>query len=140
VPWGLGRSSCGECPVFLREEDLRCPSWSRSTLIRQITLRISRQESRSGSWDAIDDSPVPDLRKYESALEGDEEYHQRMVTNFLATVVVIVLMVGGGWVVSTLVMTTREGGDCYRSGASTCAAVYMPGNAADQDEIQRNRN
>jgi hypothetical protein len=86
----------------------------------------SRQEPGSGSSDAMDDSPVPDLRKYESALEGDEEYHQRMVTNFLATVVVIVLMAGGGWVVSTLVTTTREGGDCYRSGVSTCAAVYMP--------------
>ena len=78
------------------------------------------------NWDEMYDSSVDDLRKYESAPDGDDDYRQRMVTNFLATAVVIVLMITGGWVLSTLVASTRDGQDCFRPGRSNCAAIYMP--------------
>jgi hypothetical protein len=99
-------------------------SWDTTGASKVIRFRPrGRRELGLGSWDAMDDSPTEDLRKYESALESDDDYHQRMVANFLTTAVVIVLMVGGGWIVSTLVTTSRQGRDCYGPGVSTCAAI-----------------
>jgi hypothetical protein len=102
-------------------------SWDTKDESKVIRFRPrARRELGQGNWDAMDGSPVEDLRKYESTLESDEDYHQRMVTNFLVTVVLIVLTVGGSWAVTTLVTATRDGRDCYRPSARTCAAIYMP--------------
>jgi hypothetical protein len=77
------------------------------------------RELALGSWD------VDDLRKYEYPREGDDDYRRRMVVNVFAAAVLVVLMITGDWIVSTLAMT-RDSQDCYRPGASNCAAIYMP--------------
>ena len=79
-----------------------------------------------GSWDAMDGSPVADLRKYEYAREGDDDYRRRMIVNVFAAAVLVVLMITGDWIVSTLATTTRDSQDCYRPGASDCGAIYIP--------------
>jgi hypothetical protein len=48
-------------------------------------------------------SAVEDLRKYEDALESDDDYCHRMLVNFITAIVVIVLMVTGSWMVDTII-------------------------------------
>lgn len=86
----------------------------------------SRRGLGLGRSDEMEDSPVDDLRKYEFAPQGDDDYRQRMVANLLATAVLIVLMITGDWVVSTLAATTRDSQTCFRPDRSNCAAIYMP--------------
>jgi hypothetical protein len=104
-----------------------CAPGVESEVIRFRPRRAAaRHEFAPGSWDAMDDSPVADLRKYEHAVEDDDDYRRRMRVNVLAAVVLVGLMVAGDWIVSALAATTRESQNCYRPGASNCAATYMP--------------
>ena len=67
-----------------------------------------RRELGLGSSDMMDDSPVKDLREYESAPESDDDYRYRMRVNLLAGIVVIILIVAGSWVLDALAKSTRE--------------------------------
>jgi hypothetical protein len=67
-----------------------------------------RREWGLGSSDMMDDSPVKDLREYESAPESDDDYRYRMRVNLLAGIVVIILIVAGSWVLDALAKSTRE--------------------------------
>jgi hypothetical protein len=48
-----------------------------------------------------DDSPVPDLSKYERP-ESADDYRQRMVENAIALVCVTLLILAGSWLVNSL--------------------------------------
>src|SRR5712671_1821567 len=87
--------------AFFRNAAVRsCGATAQPKVVRfRPRVIASRRELGLGSWDAMDDSPVDDLRKYESAPDGDDDYRQRMLTNFLAAAVLIVLMITGDWVV-----------------------------------------
>jgi len=67
-----------------------------------------RRELGLGSCDMMDDSPVKDLREYESAPESEDDYRYRMRVNFFAALVVITLIVTGSWVLDALAKSTRQ--------------------------------
>ena len=67
-----------------------------------------RRELGLGSCDMMDDSPVKDLREYESAPESEDDYRYRMRVNFFAALVVITLIVAGSWVLDALAKSTRQ--------------------------------
>ena len=67
-----------------------------------------RRELGLGSCDMMDDSPVKDLRQYESAPESEDDYRYRMRVNFFVALVVITLIVAGSWVLDALAKSTRE--------------------------------
>src|ERR1700688_2646671 len=53
-------------------------------------------------WDAIGDSPVEGLERYECDPQSEEDYRQRMFVNLLAAVVLIALIITSNWIVGTL--------------------------------------
>jgi hypothetical protein len=61
-----------------------------------------RRELDLKSRDLMGDSAVKDLRKYEYAPEGDDDFRHRMLVNLLVAIVVIVLIVTGSWMVDTI--------------------------------------
>jgi hypothetical protein len=68
----------------------------------------SRRKVALRSCDMMDDSPVKDLREYESAPESGDDYRYRMRVNFFAALVVITLIVAGSWVLDALANSTRQ--------------------------------
>ena len=68
----------------------------------------SRRKVALRSCDMMDDSPVKDLREYESAPESEDDYRYRMRVNFFAALVVITLIVAGSWVLDALAKSTRQ--------------------------------
>jgi hypothetical protein len=67
-----------------------------------------RCKLRLARCDMIDDSPVKDLREYESAPESDDDDRYRMRVNLLAGIVVITLIVAGSWVLDALAKSARQ--------------------------------
>jgi hypothetical protein len=61
-----------------------------------------------GRCGATGDSPVKDLREYESAPECDNDYRYRMRVNLLAAIAVITLIVTGSWVLNALAEATQQ--------------------------------
>src|ERR1700730_9505455 len=76
-------------------------------------------------WDAIGDSPVANLERYESGSESEEVYRQRMVCNLVAAIVLIALIITGNWIVETLAQTTREGRNIARTVQDTSAPAFI---------------
>jgi hypothetical protein len=54
------------------------------------------------------------------------EERRRMRANCFSVAAVISLLLIGGWVENGLVSTMRDSQNCYRPGASHCAAIFMP--------------
>jgi hypothetical protein len=69
---------------------------------------VPRRKLGLGPWGTTGDSPVKDLREYESAPESDDDYRFRMRINLLAAVAVITLIATGSWVLNVLANATQE--------------------------------
>jgi hypothetical protein len=87
---------------------MRGKSWplingDRNVIRFRPRANAPRHELSLCGCDTRGHSPIGDLRKYEYAREGDDDYHHRMLVNFLATIVVILLMVTGSWLVDRII-------------------------------------
>jgi hypothetical protein len=114
----LPRSTLGHDSLPLGESDRK--------VIRFPHRGVLRREPTPAIWDTGVDSPVEGLERYERGPESEEEYRCRMMGNLLAAIVVILLIVTGSWILETMISTTQNGHDCYRSGARNCASSYVP--------------
>jgi hypothetical protein len=69
---------------------------------------VPRRKLGLGRCGTTGDSPVKDLREYESAPESDDDYRFRMRINLLAAVVVITLIATGSWMLNALANATQD--------------------------------
>jgi hypothetical protein len=69
-------------------------------------------------------SPVRDLRGYESDLEA-EDHRRRMANNLLAIAVLCVIVCCGIWLANTIA-DMSAGLDCALTGRTNCAPIPVP--------------
>jgi hypothetical protein len=80
--------------------------------------RWPRQRSRPS------DTPVADLREYEST-KGEDDYRHRMTVNALALVATTGLVVVGVWL-AVSIADMRKKQDCYLQGGRNCNQLAIP--------------
>jgi hypothetical protein len=102
----LRRKTCGRCSGDWR--GLRPPLISSDAESRVIPFRPPTGASHRGhrgkiaiGYFAPDDSPVPDLSKYECP-ESEDDYRHRMVANAIVLVFVSLLSLAGFWLVNAI--------------------------------------
>lgn len=67
--------------------------------------------------------PVDDLKKYESAPDGEpDDYRHRMIMNGLGLLVTVFLIVVGVWIADVMAKM-RKDQDCVLSGRRNCVTI-----------------
>jgi hypothetical protein len=90
--------------AFRQNPSLRTSEETGESNVIQFRSRgsASRLESKLRNWNTTGKSPIENVDKHESASEGDDVYHHRMLENILAGLFLLVLMISGYWVVNAL--------------------------------------
>src|SRR5689334_14730885 len=73
---------------------------------------------------SADESPVPDIAKFDQSAGDADDYAHRMKMNALAVVALAGLIAGGMWIVDTMAQA-RKNQDCVLMGRRNCGQVDM---------------